>query len=520
MVAHLVRLKLTLLRNGLRRSAWQVVGLVVAVLYAVGIVALAVAGLVALSTQNLEVLRLALVLGGALMVLGWWVVPLVAFGVDATVDPVRFVMFPIPRRTLVVGLAVAGLIGVPGAATTIISATTVVSWWRHPEVLVVAAFGAALGLALCVVGSRATTTVLAPLVMRRRFRELATIAAVVPFVVIGPVMSVVGERLEGTEDIWPGVSRVVGWTPFGAPWAMAADVAEGAHLDAALKAVIGLGTLALLVVAWSRGLDAALVRGPGTGEARSRTRGLGFFDRFPGTPTGAVAARCLTYWVRDPRYAAGIAIVPLLPVVIWYGSGGGWGMLALGPVVAYLMGWTVSADVAYDGTPFWTHVAAPISGRVDRAGRVWATGLLGLPMTLVLTLISLQVSGRWWAALPVLGSSLGVLATALGVASVLSARLVYQVPKAGESPFSTAQGGATAGMVSQLIGTAAVAALILPTAALTVAALVTASVLLGVLACVVGVSLGAVVLVLGVRLGGDLYDRRAPELLERLVAFA
>ncbi|WP_448631488.1 hypothetical protein [Cellulomonas soli] len=87
MVAHLVRLKLTLLRNGLRRSAWQVVGLVFGALYGLGILAVVVPSAVALSLQDVALQRDVTVLLGALLVLGWWVVPLLAFGVDATLDP-------------------------------------------------------------------------------------------------------------------------------------------------------------------------------------------------------------------------------------------------------------------------------------------------------------------------------------------------------------------------------------------------------------------------------------------------
>ncbi len=48
------------------------------------------------------------------MLLGWVVLPLAAFGVDATLDPARFVTFPIPRRQLLVGLGLSGLVGIPG----------------------------------------------------------------------------------------------------------------------------------------------------------------------------------------------------------------------------------------------------------------------------------------------------------------------------------------------------------------------------------------------------------------------
>ena len=49
MVAHLLRLKLTLLRNGLRRSPLQLIGLAIGGLYALGIVGTCVAALLFLA---------------------------------------------------------------------------------------------------------------------------------------------------------------------------------------------------------------------------------------------------------------------------------------------------------------------------------------------------------------------------------------------------------------------------------------------------------------------------------------
>ena len=60
---------------------------------------------------------LVTVLLGSVLVLGWWVVPLVSFGVDATVDPARFVTFTIPRRSMLLGLAIGAVIGIPGVVT-------------------------------------------------------------------------------------------------------------------------------------------------------------------------------------------------------------------------------------------------------------------------------------------------------------------------------------------------------------------------------------------------------------------
>ena len=116
MVGHLVRLKLRLLANGLKRSAWQVVLMVLALLYGLGVLVVVTGGLAYVSTQALVLRELVAVVGGAALVLAWCVVPLVAFGVDATMDPARFAPYPIRRAHLLTGLAVSGLVGVPGSS--------------------------------------------------------------------------------------------------------------------------------------------------------------------------------------------------------------------------------------------------------------------------------------------------------------------------------------------------------------------------------------------------------------------
>ncbi len=117
MVALLVRLKLTLLRNSLRRSVWRTVGLVIGVVYALGIVVLAFAGLIALRFTSTALTADVTVPAFALLTLGWLLLSLLVFGVDETVDPARFALLPVRARELLPGLLLAGLIGVPGVAT-------------------------------------------------------------------------------------------------------------------------------------------------------------------------------------------------------------------------------------------------------------------------------------------------------------------------------------------------------------------------------------------------------------------
>jgi ABC-2 type transport system permease protein len=522
-VAHLLRLKLTLLRNGLKRSVWQVVGLVVLSLYVLGGLAAATGGLVALSLAGPDLVRSVLVLSGSLLVLGWWFVPLVAFGVDATLDPSRFVTFAIPRRSLLTGLAVSGLIGIPGVATTLLVLGAALTWWRSPVALLVSVPLVPVALATCTVGLRAGTTLLAPLMGRRRYREIAAAFMILPFMLLGPILNAAMTGIAAGKTVLPGLAATAGWTPMGAVWAAPADAVAGRWGTAAVRVVVAVATLAVLVAIWNGALGRALVTPTTAGSDRggARGRGLGAFGWFPGTPIGAVAARSLTYWRRDPRYAKALFVVPLIPGVMFFSGGGSRGgmLLAAAPLVALVLGWSISADVAYDGTAFWTHVSTPLEGRADRAGRMIAAALIGVPVVLVLVTVSVGVAGRWDLLPALLGASLGLLLTAYGGASVVSARVVYPVAKPEENPFTAQQGGSMAAVVSQLLGWGAVLGLSLPELVLGGVAAGIHSVLLGVVTLVVGIGCGTVVAVLGIRVGGRALDSGAPDLLERMVSF-
>ena len=133
MVARFLTLKLTLMGNTFRKSVWQTIGMIVAAVYALSIVGLLVVAVVGLGVfEDPAWAGLAITLGGALTVLGWWLIPIFAFGVDATLDPHRFSTYAIPRRTLVAGLAVAGLVSVPGIATVLTALGTSFAWVLQP----------------------------------------------------------------------------------------------------------------------------------------------------------------------------------------------------------------------------------------------------------------------------------------------------------------------------------------------------------------------------------------------------
>ncbi|OMH36657.1 transporter [Tersicoccus sp. Bi-70] len=523
MVAHLIRLKARLLVNGLKRSPWQIVALILAGLYALFLLGLVGAGLVALRFAAPEVAAAVVVIGGSLLVAGWAIIPLVASGVDMTLDPRRFATYAVPINALVAGLAVASLIGVPGLATAVLSLISVVPLARDPLSALAALVGAVLGLFTCVAASRVVATALTGLTASRRFREVAGIVAFIPLILLGPIIGSVGSAVSDNPDVPALLARiaaVLGWTPLGAAWAIGGSVLTGAPAVAALQAVVAFATLGVLLLLWRASLSRALVDPPATGSGARAGGRLGFLGTADGR-VAAVAARCLTYWFKDPRYGGSLVVVPLLPVVFWFvgAQSGSYALLLwTGPIVAFLLGWAISADISYDNTAFWLHVASGVPGAADRWGRVLACLAIAVPLLAVVVLVPVAVSGRWDVLAPLTGATLGVLLTGLGLASVVSARWVYPVPAPGESPFKSPQGAGVFPMIVQFAGIGVMAVLCSPALVLFALALFGGSAVAGWLGLVVGLVLGAVFLLLGVRTGGRWYDRRTPELYAQVAA--
>ncbi|MGO1165846.1 MAG: hypothetical protein ACTMHL_04425 [Janibacter sp.] len=527
MVAHLVRLRLTLLANTLRRSAWQTVGLVLAVLYALGVVVGVVVAAITGGTQDAGLTGQIIILAGAVVVLGWWVIPLLAFGVDATVDPQRFVTFGIPRRDLLLGLTAAGLTSVPGAATLLVAVGTAFAWWRTPSAVVAALVGGLLAVIVAVVGSRALTTALSPVLDSRRSRELLMVVALVAAVVVGPTMgalsSQVGEwadSVAGSRSMLESAATVVAWTPFGAPWGLGAAVHDGAWVLAAARLAVSVLVIGGLWWVWDVSLARSLVRPPVASSRRLTGEGQGWFDRTPSTPTGAVTARCLVYWLSDPRYSASVAIVPLLPILlVVLGGGVSDALLLLAPGTALLLAFSISADIAYDHTAFVLHSATGVSGWADRAGRVLALTALSAPVLGAFLVGAVALTGRWDLAPMLVGLTVGSFGVTAGVSSVMSVWFIYPVSKPGDSPMKQPQGAGMAAMIAQAVSLAVSVVLILPAAVPAILTLVVGPAF-GWVTLGVGPVLGIGICLAGIRVGATRYDRRGPELLQRVMAQA
>lgn len=518
MVAALVRLRLLVLRNSLKRSVGQLVAVIIGALYGLFVLGLIVVGLFALNLAPVDLVRTIVVLAGSVLTLGWAILPLF-FSVEQTLDAPHLAVYPIPLNKLLTGLLISGVVAVPGAITMIASVFTFGSWLRMPGIAVLALLCGIAGATLCVMLSRAVTSAAAGLASGRRFREAAGILIFIPLVLLGPIIAATASSLRQSADVLPSLAEAMSWTPLGAIWAIPSQVALGDPLGAVLRALIGAATIAVVFVVWRWGLARSLVT-PVHAAAKVRAQGkLGLFARLPATPAGAIAARCLIYWFRDPRYLRQLVIVPAMPVLFWFYSSlthSAALFLVSGPLVGFLLGVTLIADVSFDSTAFVLHMSKAVPGRADRWGRASAVLTFGLPAVIAVTLITVGITHQW-AALPgLLGLAIGLLFGGLAVCSVTSAVLVYPAPAPGDNPFKTRPGANTALLGSTFISWGVLALVTAPEIVLLILALATGNVLFGWIGLVVGVVLAPITLAIGVRVGGGVLDRRGPQLLVQL----
>ncbi|WP_230673171.1 transporter [Rathayibacter sp. Leaf248] len=522
MVAHLLRLRLLLLRNTLTRNVWQLIGVIFGGLYAVFVLGLVVVGLVALGGTDPALVNVVIVLGGSALLLGWVLGPIFVSGSDQSLDLSTLATFPIPLKTLMLGLAAAGLAGIPGIVTTLGALATAAAWWSAPIGVLPALVCAAIGVATCVVASRLIGALTTGLGSSRRYREVIGGVVLVVMILLGPLLIGVMNVVRDGIDVLPVVASALGWSPLGAIWAVPGSIVAGEWLAALARFAIGVATLAVVVWAWSRALRRAL-REPAASASgtASGSAGIGLFGRFPGTPTGAIAARALGYWWRDPRYSRGLLVVPAIVVLtVFYGAiGGGGSTIAIFSAVfiGLIFGVTLCADVSYDGTAWAAHVSAGVTGAADRAGRVIAAAIVGVPAVVIVAVGTCVYAGRPEAIPAILGLSLALVLSGFGVSSIASALVVYPVPAPGDSPLKTPPGSGMISSVVMLASMGATAVLSLPSIVVGAIALVGDDVALGLVSLALAVVVGGLLAVLGIRLGGRLVDRRAPELFATLV---
>ena len=521
MVAILVRLKLSLLRNALRRSVWRTVGLIIGIVYALGVVVLALVGLVALRWTSVALTADVTVLAFATLTAGWLLLSLLVFGIDETLDPSRFALLPVRAREIMPGLLVSGLISSTGVATVLVALGLLASWSRGVGPLLATVVTIPIGVATCFLLSRAGTAAFSAVLSSRRFRDFAFVGLAGLGLVFGVganlVGGLLGQGVDHFRTLLSDAATVASWTPFGWVWAVPADVASGRWPIAGVRLLLAAAFVVLLWLVWGHYLDKRLTEPLEAARGAGRMRGGRLVDRlYPATPVGGVAARTLHYWRRDPRYVAGIAgflIGPVILMVAQLANPYGEPLIAaFAPaLLCWLIGSSMAQDLSYDGSAIWLHASSGVRGVEDRLGRVLSTLTVFVPVVAVLTVVGLWLSGEWSVWLSVLSVSVTLTLVSIGVGAFVGTLWQWPAPPPGANPF---QKGTSGGLPSlAAFGVTSTVSLLLaaPTIALVIASFWVGW--LGWLGLVVGAVIGALTLWQGVVRGGVVLDRRWPEVL-------
>jgi ABC-2 type transport system permease protein len=457
---------------------------------------------------------------------GWVLTPLVAFGVDETVDPARFALLPIRLPALQRGLLVTALIGWFPAGNAIVLIGAAIGIGVPLSVLPIALVCAALQLLLCVILSRAASTAMSALMSSRRGRDLGMAVGLGVFVLYLGFVAVVNNPGDGSA-LQSGVQRtasVLQWTPPGALAALPGQIAEGAWLRAAVSAVIALLALGLAWWWWSVALSRSLTTVPST-TAGSTPAGSGAEDTAVGVGVigtmKVVAGRDRRLAWRDPMrrmpWLMLMVLTVVWPFIVVRGPGAVFAV-ALG---AILCGSQAGNQYGVEGSGLWLHLQT-ITDRVRARGEVLAHAVTALIPGTVIVIVAIAVQAVAFGDYDNIPAALGVCFAALlgglAAACYLSAAVPYAMPQSRKSLFASSvpgQKGRTTAASLGVLGAGIVIAL--PAGVAAVLSLLV-NPIWGWIGLVVGPAIGVVVLIAAARKTADRYLEQAPEILAVVAA--
>ncbi|WP_381797056.1 transporter [Streptomyces niveus] len=514
-----VRLKLSLLRNGLRQSSGRTAAYVVSVVFALLIAAGQLLGLILLRGND-GAGTLVVVLT-ALVALGWAMLPLFFPSGDETLDPSRLVMLPLRPHALIGALLAASLVGIGPLFTLCLVLGSAIAVAHGGAAIALSVVVVPLTLLVCVALSRAVAAANIRLLTSRKGRDLAVLSGLVIAVGIQFVNFGVQRLSEagGLSALDP-VADVLRWLPPASAIGAVDSVSDGAYGRAALQLLLSLAALAALMYWWQRSLVKLMTAPDGStiaaaGPARKESAsGLGRL--LPEGRTGTVMQRSLWYVWRDPKTKAAwitsLAIGLIVPLV---NALQGNGSIYLACFAAGMLGIQMYNQFGQDTSAFWM-VALTISSTRDAylelRARAFALLVITLPYSALVTILTAALLGDWRALPEALGLSFALLGAMMATGAVASARFPYSIPQdSAYKNVAPGQGGLA--WISILGGMLGGALLCAPVIGLTIGLHVSDAEGLTWLVLPVGTAYGALIAWAGVKLAAPQTASRLPEIL-------
>ncbi|MFJ9537013.1 transporter [Streptomyces sp. NPDC101225] len=445
-----VRLKLSLLRNGLRQSGGRRAAYIVSAVVVVLFGALQLLGLIALR-GNAHALSVAALLV-AVLALGWAVMPLFFPGGDETLDPTRLVMLPLRPRPLVRALLAASLVGVGPLFTVLLLTGSVVAVAHGGAAYAVGVVAVALALLVCVALARAVAAANIRLLTSRKGRDLAVLSGLV--IAIGAQLVNFGAQHLGSSGLsqLDPVADVLAWVPPASAIGAVRSVSEGAYGAALAQLALSAAALFALIAVWSRHLTMLMTSPDGstlqaaTDRPASRERSAGGLARLlPAGRTGTVMERSLRYVWRDPKtkaaWVTSLAIGLIVPV---FNALQGTGSIYFACFAAGMLGIQMYNQFGQDTSAFWmvaTTISSPHDAYVELRGRALALLVITLPYATLVTVLTTAMLGDWPRLPEVLGLSFALLGAMLATGAWTSARFPYSIPQEGYKNVAPGQTG-------------------------------------------------------------------------------
>ncbi|MDQ1027209.1 ABC-2 type transport system permease protein [Streptomyces umbrinus] len=515
-----VRLKLSLLRNGLRQSAGRravyVASLVIVLLFA----ALQLIGLIALR-GNTHAMTVTVLLT-AVLALGWAVMPLFFSGGDETLDPTRLVMLPLRPQPLVRALLVASLVGIGPLFTLCLLVGSVVAMAHGAAAYVTGVVAVVLALLVCVALARTIATANTRLLTSRKGRDLAVLSGLV--IAVGAQVVNFGAQKLGSSGLstLDPAADVVRWVPPASALGAVDSVSEGSYAVGLAQLALSGVALAVLLAFWQRSLTRLMTSPDGSTlqaaepsrDKAGRSSGLGRL--LPAGRTGTVMERSLRYVWRDPKtkaaWVTSLAIGLIVPV---FNALQGTGSIYFACFAAGMLGIQMYNQFGQDTSAFWM-VAMTISSTrdayVELRARALALLVITLPYAVLVCVLTTALLGDWRSLPEVFGLSFALLGAMLATGAWSSARFPYSIPQ--ESYKNVAPGQASLAGFSIFGGMIAAALLCAPVITLTIWLNVSSDgqdwtwLLLP-----IGTAYGAAIALAGLHLAAPRTARQLPEIL-------
>ncbi|MFF9841166.1 transporter [Streptomyces sp. NPDC013740] len=434
-----VRLKLSLLKNGLKQSSGRTAAYIASVVFAAVFAALVLLGFL-LMRGSVNAPTVTVLLTGV-MALAWTVMPLFVPSGDETLDPSRLVMLPLRPRPLVRALLVASLVGVGPVFTLCVTLGAALALARGAAGTVAAVLAVPLVVLVCVALSRSVAAANVRLLTSRKGRDLAVLSGLV--IAVGMQLVNFGaqrlSRVGGLSSVEPA-AEVVGWLPPASAVSAVDAAGDGDYAVAAAKLLLTAAALVGLVYWWQRSLVRLMVEPDGSTIGAASDAGAkdkassGLLGRIlPGGRTGTVMERSLRYIWRDPKTkAAWVTSLVIGAIVPVFNALQGTGTIYFACFASGMLGIQMYNQFGQDTSAFWM-VAQTIATKADAYAELRARALalltVTVPYTLLVTAVTAGMLDAWQKLPEALGVALALLGAMVATGAVASANFPYSIPQ-------------------------------------------------------------------------------------------